>query len=341
MPIPNNQQKRMIPDDRTGDGLSTCSLENLKLRAALLKKLRSFFDDLEFVEVETPLLSTDVVVDRHIDPISVNSLSTTGQVGHQTTYWLQTSPEFAMKRLLASGADKIYQIGKSFRNSERGRQHNPEFTMLEWYRVGDDYRRGRELLADFAKVVFDCEQVDQVSYSGAFRQRFDLCPIRSSLDSLLHVAREQTKVRFLGDESRDEILNALLSQCVEPTLGLQSPVILYDFPASQSALAKIRVEDAEYSVAERFELYYHGVELANGYHELTDAQELLERNQQVNLQRVQDGKPELPVESRLLDAMRIGIPNCCGVAVGVDRLLMLLVGAECIDEVIPFPIEIA
>ena len=329
----------MIPDDRPGHGLSPCNLENLKRRAELLRKLRSFFDEHMFIEVETPLLSQDVVVDHHIEPISVTSLRS-GSSNEETVFWLQTSPEFSMKRLLASGAERIYQICKAFRNSERGKQHNPEFTMLEWYRVGDDYEQGRAFLAEFAKVVFDCEQVDQLSYSDAFRTKFDLCPLRCDIEELLEVAATATEVKFEASDSRDEILNVLLSQCVEPTLGLDAPVILYDFPASQSALAKVRHENG-YSVAERFELYFQGVELANGYHELTNAGELLERNQRVNRQRLQDGKPELPVESRLLDAMRYGIPESCGVAVGVDRLMMLLLGTDRIDDVIPFPIELA
>lgn len=330
----------MIPDQRAGTGLGICSLENLKFRAELLRKLRSFFDERGFVEVETPLLSSDVVVDRHIEPISVESLNS-GEQQPQRTYWLQTSPEFAMKRLLASGAEKIYQICKAFRNSERGQQHNPEFTMLEWYRVGDDYQQGRDLLAEFAKAVFDCKTIDQIGYSDAFREQFHLCPIRSSLDQLFDIARQQTDVVFTGSESRDEVLNVLLSQCVEPGLGLENPVIVFDFPASQSALARVRKLKDGYFVAERFELYYRGVELANGYHELTDARELLDRNQAVNRQRQQDGKSELPVESRLLDAMRAGMPGCCGVALGIDRLAMLLLNVERIDEVISFPIEIA
>lgn len=329
----------MIPDDRPGHGLSTCSVESLKCRAELLKKIRRFFDEHMFIEVETPLLSQDVVVDLHIEPISVTSLQS-GDSRGSSTFWLQTSPEFAMKRLLVSGAERIYQICKAFRNAERGTQHNPEFTMLEWYRVGDRYEHGRAFLSEFAKTIFDCEQVEQLSYSDAFRAIFDLCPLSCGVDELLNVASNVTEVKFEADDSRDEILNVLLSQCVEPTLGKDAPVILYDFPASQSALAKVRHE-SEFSVAERFELYFQGVELANGYHELTNAEELLERNRRINRQRSLEGKPELPVESRLLDAMRYGIPECCGVAVGIDRLLMLLMGTDRIDDVIPFPIEIA
>ncbi len=327
MPSPNSEH----------EFLPTCSLENLKFRAAFLSKLRRFFDEREFIEVETPLLSSDIVVDHHIEPIEVTTLRFTEP--RNPKRWLQTSPEFAMKRLLVAGADKIYQICKAFRNSERGPQHNPEFTMLEWYRADDDYLQGRELLVDFAQAVFNCPTVEQLSYSKAFQQVFNNCPLRSSTSTLLDLARRNTKVEFCGSESRDEILNALLSECIEPTLGNDTPVILYDFPASQAALARVR-EDSP-PVAERFELYFHGIELANGYHELTDATVLMERSKKANQARKQDDKNELPTESRLLAAMRHGMPSCCGVAVGVDRLLMLLLDAQSIDEVIPFPIESA
>lgn len=318
--------------------LPTCSIDNLRRRAKLLKKIRRFFDDLDFVEVETPLISTDIVVDQHIHPVEITTLQNRTD-SEPSARWLQTSPEFAMKRLLAAGADKIFQICKAFRNSERGPQHNPEFTMLEWYRSGDSYEQGRELLAHFACTLFDCKTVEQVSYRQAFENILDHCPLRSSDKTLLELARKHTQVNFTGSEPRDEFLNALLSECVEPQLGRQSPVIIYDFPAGQAALAKIRNDDPP--VAERYELYFRGVELANGYHELTDAEELLMRNERVNQLRKKDNLPELPVHSRLLEAMRKGIPDCCGVAVGVDRLAMLLLNSDRIDEVIPFPIEIA
>lgn len=326
----------MSQPNEHNDFSPTCPISNLRKRARLLQTLRRFFDEQGFFEVETPILSADVVVDRHIEPIPVTALNCHTS---RSPLWLQTSPEFAMKRLLSAGADKIYQITKAFRNAERGDQHNPEFTMLEWYRVGDNYQQGRALLADFARHVFDTQTVQQISYQDAFRHVLGICPHSLPLDELLNLAHQKVNTTLSPQDGRDEVLNVLLSELIEPTLGIQSPTIVFDFPASQSALARIRKESPP--VAERFELYFRGVEIANGYHELTDPQELRVRNERVNRERVGDGKPGLPVESRLLDAMRSGLPACCGVAVGVDRLAMLLLATDRIDDVIAFPIESA
>ena len=326
----------------SNDFQSTASIESLRQRARLLSQIREFFDGHGFFEVETPILSADVVVDRHIEPISIPVEAVgSNDLSSDSVLWLQTSPEFAMKRLLASGAEKIYQISKAFRKSERGDQHNPEFTMLEWYRTGDDYLAGRQLLADFAKAVLNCPVVDQVTYQDAFVQQIGVCPLTAEISKLVEIVNQQTDVDLAGydlaSQDRDELLNILLSELVEPQLGREGPVIVYDFPATQSALARVR--QSEPPVAERFELYYHGTELANGYHELLDADELVARNIAVNRLRVKDGHEPLPVESRLLDSMRAGLPACSGCAVGVDRLAMVLQNAEKIDEVIPFPIE--
>ena len=321
------------------DFLSTASIESLRQRARLLAQIREFFDGQDFFEVDTPILSADVVVDRHIEPISMNGEAVgNNQLSSDSILWLQTSPEFAMKRLLASGAERIYQISKAFRKSERGDHHNPEFTMLEWYRTGDDYSAGRQLLAEFAKAILNSAAVDQVTYQNAFVQQIGLCPLTSELSDLAEIVHQHTDMELSGDDhNRDELLNILLSEVVEPQLGRDTPLIVYDFPATQAALAQIR--QSEPPVAERFELYFRGTELANGYHELLDADELVARNNAVNLLRRKDGREPLPVESRLLNSMRAGLPACSGCAVGVDRLAMVLQNAEKIDEVIPFPIE--
>ena len=321
------------------DFQSTASIHSLRQRAKLLSQIRKFFDQREFFEVETPILSADVVVDRHIEPISIPGDAVGNHnLTDDSVLWLQTSPEFAMKRLLASGAETIYQITKAFRKSERGDQHNPEFTMLEWYRTGDDYAAGRQLLADFAKAILNCPAVDQVTYQNAFIEQLGICPLTAGRSELLKIVRQQTS--YLSDDDdldRDELLNILLSEKVEPNLGRGNPVIVYDFPATQAALARVR--QSKPPVAERFELYFRGTELANGYHELLDPKELANRNIAANRLRSDDGRQPLPVESRLLSSMRAGLPACCGCAVGVDRLAMVLQNAEKIDEVIPFPIE--
>lgn len=288
------------------------SVEILQLRASWFRKIRHFFDSRGFLEVQTPILSRDTVVDRYIEPIPVK-VPVQGKA--PVDYWLQTSPEFCMKRLVADGADAIYEITPAFRAGENGDQHNIEFTMLEWYRVGDDYQAGMDLLDDFAQATLDVESAKRISYRQAFIDFANVDP-------------------FVDKTTDDEQLNQIFIEKIEPALSTIQSAIIYDWPASQCALANVR--DDETPVAERFELYVNGIELANGYHELTDADELLRRNQQTNHFREQDGNSRLPEQSRLLDAMRAGLPACCGVALGFDRLLMVATGKKTIAEVLPW-----
>jgi len=318
----------------------TASLETLRLRSQLLARIRDFFESREFIHVETPLLSRDTVVDRHIEPVQVSRSNVLlGAMDHSILY-LQTSPEFAMKRLLASGASAIYQICKAFRKGESGRRHNPEFTMLEWYRVGDDLAEGIRLLADFAKHIFNVEQVEAISFRDVFVQHASVDPFVASIDELRSACETHgvDTSAFVGDLDRDSWLNLIMSEVIEPQLGTTNPQIVFDWPATLSALARVRVSSEGYEVAERFELFVSGVELANGYHELIDPVELQSRNQKVNQQRNSDGHARLPEESLLLQAMHHGLPACSGVAVGVDRLLMVILEKSSIDEVIAFPI---
>ena len=326
-------------DKDPADFQPTAALSVLALRHALRKRLRSFFDDRGFIEVDTPLLSHDSVVDLNIDPLRVTVFSDPTQPDVGQTLWLQTSPEFAMKRLLAAGAERIYQITHAFRGGEQGDRHNPEFTMVEWYRVGDGLREGMELLGELACEMLDVPAVDQCTYREAFVRHVGVDPHRASAGELRRAALASgiDVPRSMADSSRDEWLNLLLAELVEPQLGTQRPLILFDYPASQAALARVREDDPP--VAERFELYYRGVELANGYHELLDSQLLEKRNREANAQRAACGKYCLPEESRLLDAMRHGLPRCAGVALGFDRLLMALIGSRYIHEVMPFPID--
>ena len=313
--------------------LPTAKTSSLKSRALLLKQLRRFFDERGFFEVETPLLSRDTVVDRHLHPIQINRQQITGsQVDAQAVVFLQTSPEFAMKRLLAAGADSIYQVCKAFRAGEAGSQHNPEFTMLEWYRVGDDMQRAISLLESLVQTILATKPATRISYRNAFISATGLDPITASVDQLANLSK------LTAELDRDEHLNVILSRDVEPRLGVEAPEVLYHFPASQAALAKTTL-DGDVEVAERFEIYYRGVELANGYHELLDSDELIARNEKTNQQRQADGQPVLPSESHLLAAMRTGLPACAGVALGVDRLLMLALNETQIESVIAFPFD--
>lgn len=329
------------------DYLPTASLKNLQLRADLLARVRQFFAARDFLEVETPILSADVTVDRHLDPLSTILANDPRQPEAGRRLWMQTSPEFGMKRLLAAGATAIYQITRAFRNGEIGPLHNPEFTMIEWYRVGDDIPAGMKLLSDLCEALLNLPKAEQLSYAEAFQKHLSVNPHTSSAAQLVAVANQRGIAVPAGlNENRDDWLNLLLAECVEPNLGQQRPTILYDYPASQAALAKIRPASSTSSgdssrvpVAERFELYVRGIELANGYHELLDAAELRRRNAAANAARLADGKPALPEDSRLLSAMDAGLPACTGVALGFDRVVMLAAGVKSLAEVIAFPIN--
>ncbi len=317
----------------------TASWQRLRERAGLLARLRRFFDGHGFCEVETPLLSADVVVDRHLDPIAVTLPDDPRRPAVGRPMWLQTSPEFAMKRLLAAGGEAIYQITRSFRAGEAGRLHNPEFTIVEWYRRGDGLAEGMRLLSDLAEMFFERGPAETISYADAFRAALAIDPLRAPVAELAAAARqaEVSIPQGMPAADRDAWLDLLLSESIQPGLGRKHPVIVYDYPASQGALARLKPSDP--SLAERFELYLDGVELANGYVELLDPEVLRARAAEANRHRVADGRPALPEESRLLEAMAAGLPPCAGVALGFDRAVMLATGASSIAEVMAFPID--
>jgi lysyl-tRNA synthetase class 2 len=317
----------------------TASWPILRLRAELLARARAFFRSRSFLEVETSILSADVVVDRHLDPFSTTLCVDPRQPDAGRKLWLQTSPEFHMKRLLAAGAGPIFQVARVFRNAERGAWHNPEFTMIEWYRPGDDMAAGIQLLSDLCESLLERGPATQISYAEVFRAHAGIEPHAVTVDELATRARSLgiSPPESLSLDDRDAWLDLLLVERVQPHLGVGSPAIVYDYPAGQAALACVRNEDPP--VAERFELYVEGIELANGYHELLDAETLRQRNIRNNVLRVADGKPALPEESRLLAAMEAGLPPCTGVALGFDRLVMLAAGVTSIEQVLAFPIE--
>ncbi len=323
-----------IPRQRE-DFRPTASWENLRRRAELLARVRQFFHERGFLEVETPILSADTVVDRHLDPFSVSS----GGRREPRQLWLQTSPEFCMKRLLAAGATAIYQVTRAFRQGEQGPLHNPEFTMVEWYRAGDAMAEGMQLLGDLGEWLLGRGPAECLAYGEAFRRYVGLDPHTAATEALAQAASASgvEAPQSLAPDDRDGWLDLLLAERVQPRLGIPRPAILYDYPAGQAALARVRPGPPP--VAERFELYVSGMELANGYHELVDPAVLRRRNAWNNAFRQADGKPPLPEESRLLAAMEAGLPSATGVALGLDRVVMLAVGASRLDEVIAFPFD--
>ena len=326
------------------DHRPTATLQVLELRAKLLSSMRRFFDERGYFEVDTPLLSHDRVVDPHLEPFAI--------AGAAAPLYLQTSPEFGMKRLLTAGARAIYQIGHVFRAHEWGRLHNPEFTMVEWYRAGDTHVEQMQVVEDLVVAAFRDAQIARpntatipqapflrTTYREAFERHTGSDVFALTTGQLVELARTRgvsIPASFNADD-RDECLNLLLAELVEPCLGCDRPEFLCDYPASQAAIARIRPGSPP--VAERFELYFAGIELCNGYHELTDPAELRLRMDVESQRRVAEGLSPLPVSSRLLAAMDAGLPACAGVALGFDRLLMLAVGATAIAEVIPFAFD--
>ena len=306
-------------------------LDNLRRRASLLAQIRRFFSEREVLEVDVPAMSRRATSDPHIDSI-------TAQCSGDIAY-LATSPEFALKRLLAGGLGDCYYLGKAFRNGEAGGRHNPEFTMLEWYRLGwDDHRlmiEVGELLSQLLKITRVCSY----SYRALFLQELGLDPHRASLQELTDCVARELELSFEPADP-DECLDLLMSHHIEPRLGERDAITLvYDFPASQAALARVAADEQGVPVARRFEAYAGGMELANGYWELIDAPEQLRRFEADHRYRRDNGKPVYPFEERLVQALEQGMPACAGVAMGVDRIVMLACGAKRIDEVIAFPID--
>jgi len=255
-----------------------------------------------------------------------------------SNWFLQTSPEQAMKRLLSSGIGSIYQVGPVFRAGEKGRIHNPEFTMAEWYDVGAGLEDGIMLLDELLETLLGTQTCDRITFQDAFQKATGLELFESKEADLGRWAVDQNLVADSSwTDDWDDWIDLIFSERVQSTLGKERPIVVTHFPASQAALA--RVTPADPRTAERFEAFFQGVELANGYHELLDADQVQSRSHRANLQRELDGKKSLPVQNLLLDAMRAGIPSCCGCALGFDRVVMLACGATSLEQVISFTVD--
>ncbi|MDE8035469.1 elongation factor P--(R)-beta-lysine ligase [Actinobacillus equuli subsp. equuli] len=312
----------------------TASIQNLIKRSQIMAEIRQFFKDRGVLEVETPALSEFSVTDVHLSTFSTQFLSPFAS--EAKTLHLMTSPEYHMKRLLAAGSGSIFQLCRVFRNEESGKRHNPEFTMLEWYRPHFDMYRLINEVDDLLQQILDCEPAESYSYQFVFQTYVGLDPLSATRAQLVEKARKHG-FPCEDDENRDTLLQFLFSEIVEANIGKERPTAVYHFPSSQAALAQISSED--HRVAERFEVYYKGLELANGFHELSDAKEQMRRFEQDNVQRAQMGLPAQQLDTRFLAALKAGIPNCSGVALGVDRLMMIAMNAEKIDEVMAFGVE--
>ncbi len=309
----------------------TASIATLEVRARMLRAAREYFTATRALEVETPTLSVAAVTDVHLASIESTA-------SHQRRF-LQTSPEYAMKRLLAAGCGDIWQICRAYRDAESGRWHNPEFTLVEWYRVGIDHHA---LMADVERLVATLlppsrhfDRAERLSYRDAVQ-------LHAGVDALddptaVLIARLQSAgvdVPASLQADRDGCLDLIMSTLVGPQLGHDRLTFIYDYPASQAALAQIRGR-----VASRFEAYLDGIELANGFHELANVAEQRRRFEQDLVERDRRGLPAVPIDKAFLAALNAGIPDCSGVALGFDRLVMCAIQAQHIDEVLAFPFD--
>lgn len=311
----------------------SADMATLQARAELLDQVRTFFRQRGVLEVETPLLCSSAGTDPQLQPIVVEAAdrSTEG-----SPRYLQTSPEFAMKRLLAAGSGPLYQICKAFREGDTGQRHNPEFTMLEWYRPGFDEQQLMDEVAQLVAPLLKLENIPRLSYRQVFCQLLDIDPHQASLEVLKALARTHIELQFDTDD-RDVWLDLLFSHLIEPQL--QQACFIHDYPASQAALARLAEDEQGTLVAKRFELLVGGMELANGYFELSDAAEQARRFQSDLAKRRELARPDVAVDQHLLAALAHGLPDCAGVALGLDRLLMLQLGLKDIAAVLSFDVS--
>lgn len=320
----------------------SASLGHLQRRAQILETIRDYFSRQQVLEVETPVLARAATADIQLENLR-SCFHGPGYAAGLPLY-LQTSPESAMKRLLAAGSGSIFQIARAFRDGEAGGLHNPEFTLLEWYRVGFDLAALMDDVAALVSMVLpDIDDYERLSYQQLFRYYLDIDPHRVTLTELRRLAQDHaiavSTAAEAGDVTarRDAWLDLLMSHVIEPQLAGRGAIFVYDYPASQAALARLR--PGSVPLAERFELYVRGVELANGYAELRDGDEQRRRFEQDRDRRRAAGRLDVPEDEYMLAALEHGLPDCSGVALGVDRLVMLAAGARSITEVMAFPID--
>lgn len=317
------------------DWRPTATVAALRERAAALSRIRAFFEARGVLEVETPVMGAATVTEPQLASMAVDYRGSAAVNG--AVFWLQTSPEYPMKRLLAAGSGPIYQIARVFRRDDRGPMHNPEFSLLEWYRPGFGYRDLIAEVSDFLADHLPSRQPIEISYAGAFQSQIGVDPLSDS-NAALYEAGLAGGISLPPELARDELLDLLMGTLVAPALGWDCWCYVTHYPASQAALARTSPDDPR--TAERFECFIDGVEIANGFRELTDAGAQRARFEADRAQRRLRGEEAPPdLDERLLAALEAGLPECSGVALGLDRLLMLTIGAERIDEVMAFPVE--
>ena len=319
---------------------TTLSWQNAQKRAAVLQQIRQFFAERQVIEVETPALSQGTVTDVYLDAFTCKyNFLADSPADQSADLYLQTSPEFHMKRLIACGYGCIFQIAKAFRHEESGRNHNPEFTMLEWYRIGFDQFDLMHEVAGLLQLVLGGSKAVFTSYQDIFINTVSVDPLATTFAELVGVLNKHGKSADWIVEMNDPdlLLQFIFTEIIEPTIGIDQPQFIYDFPIAQASLAKRSSDDPR--VAQRFECYYRGIELVNGFNELTDATEQVIRFEEDNRKRTEQGLAVKPIDVNFIAALSHGLPQCSGVALGIDRLIMLALDCQNINEVVSFGIE--
>lgn len=312
-------------------------IKTLKLRAEIISKIRYFFKKNEVLEIDTPVMAHAPVTDPYLQALEI-----TPEYNSQKKLYLQTSPEYAMKRLLAAGSGCIYQICKAFRDEPSGPQHNIEFTMLEWYRVGFNYINLIQEIMDLLNQISSWPKAQIKSYQEIFEEFFNINPHIILKKDLIEIAKKNNCYPIIGLDkpTKDDLLMLLFSKKIEPKFANDNPIFIIDYPASQAALANTKIinsKNYKYKIALRFELYYKGIELANGYDELISPEILLNRFENDLKNREEQNLPKVPIDYKLLEAMQNNqMPKCSGVALGLDRLIALILNKKQISQVITF-----
>ncbi|WWO99182.1 MAG: elongation factor P--(R)-beta-lysine ligase [Candidatus Dasytiphilus stammeri] len=315
----------------------TASIKNLLNRAVIIAEIRRFFSKKNIIEVDTPSLSNFTVTDVNLSSFKTSFVGPGYSNG--LNMYLITSPEYHMKRLLVAGIGAIYQICHSFRNGEIGRYHNPEFNILEWYRPDYNIFQMMNEVNELLQQILNSKKAEILSYQEMFIRYLNIDPLITDINHLRKIVKNQTNLIDIDreDYDYDNLLEILLSTIVESKISSDVPLFIYHFPASQAGLAAINHEDSRLS--ERFELYYKGLELANGFLELTNSKEYCKRFRLDNYQRIANGLPKQPIDENFILAIEKGLPNCSGVALGIDRLIMLALKATRISEVMAFTVD--
>ncbi|AYN24519.1 elongation factor P--(R)-beta-lysine ligase [Buchnera aphidicola] len=313
------------------------SIKILKKRSKIIANIRSFFLKKNVMEVETPILSRSSVTDINLTPFETNYFSFNSNL-KKIKLWLITSPEYHMKRLLAAGSGSIYQICRSFRNQEFGQYHNPEFTILEWYQLSFSMERMIEEIDCFFQEILNFDKSDKISYQETFIKYLQIDPLSTNLSELLQCYKKfklEHLIHFENDLSK--LIEMLFTLQIQPFLGKEKPLFVYHFPLEQASLAAMNVKDNR--ISERFEIFFKGIELGNGFYELTDYFEQKNRFLKDNEKRQDMNLPKQKIDSYFLNAMNYGLPICSGVAIGLDRLIMIALNQKSIDQVMSFSFD--